>query len=440
MNTIENGRDLPKWPEGFTEAAESKTVIFEGRKYEHHLCERSLDPYTRLIKIIAAVALTVLTGFMALFFASTRKLWQECLTGKECRSISTPTESPEMDEARVLQVSGTPLTPITFAEMISPEEFPSSAASSQSEEIDSELIFFDELLPVGATSVSDVSSLSTVPEITDFRGLIAELQTEWNGFKNEEGGLSLEQRKTLVRLILSNCSDLELIQFLEKNGICTKSTVDEKYCQDAIINRAFSRRKATWNSKALDLREFYVSLRRLLTNNLTNKCMWYSEYFWEKYTEDKCMEERQAGLISLLENMITDPKLNTEFILHILAHESLSSLLQFNKLEEKFKAYRGQEFSDAFEEYQSLLPPPNYTKLGIALAGTSKKAQMHRIYNLIMDKVPVKEIINFCFSQAPDLDYRAVIRENTHRLDFAVLKGMPLKYLPELFSFHSSGV
>ncbi|CRX39018.1 hypothetical protein [Estrella lausannensis] len=386
MSLVEGNRELPRWAKGFSEVAKPQTISIEGRKYDRHLCERPLDPRTRLIKIIAAVALTVLTGFIALFFASARELWRECLTGKECRTFLVPA-GPNAAGDRSPHQKARPVTEIVPALVTEAQDFNATSTSEEYFE-DPPLAFDEPLLLVGVT---EESVLSTAREIYDYRELIANSQVEWAACEKLTDRLSDEQRAILTRVIISDCSDQELIKFLEDEGICSWNAIKEMYCHDAALNQAFAQRKATDRGKVKSIKEFQQITGLLLTKKESNRSFSYSYRFWLSF-----LERNQEGLVSLMENMITDEKVSDQFIMAVLAHAS-STLLQEKKLQEKFKAYRGREFSEAFEEHKSSIDLPDFNKLSRSVAAADHGKMAKHIFKLLFSGVPLKEIIRFCY-------------------------------------------
>lgn len=62
--------------------ATGKLVMREGRKYVQVNCQRSLTFLERTARLVAALAVTILTGFIALILQNVRDLWLESFRGK----------------------------------------------------------------------------------------------------------------------------------------------------------------------------------------------------------------------------------------------------------------------------------------------------------------------------------------------------------------------
>ena len=73
-------------------------VVHKGKHYTKFLYEVKIPTLTRLIKIIQVIAFTVITCFLALAFQSTRKLWSDGITGKECVNVLMPQYSWDSED------------------------------------------------------------------------------------------------------------------------------------------------------------------------------------------------------------------------------------------------------------------------------------------------------------------------------------------------------
>lgn len=96
------------------------TVTYQGREYKQVGCLRSLTFLERAVRLIAAVAATILTGFIALIFENVRDLWQDALRGKIDQNV--------------------------FFAVVTPQAAPQSVASQSSEQVEVAMMknsFFD---------------------------------------------------------------------------------------------------------------------------------------------------------------------------------------------------------------------------------------------------------------------------------------------------------
>lgn len=233
------------------------------------------------------------------------------------------------------------------------------------------------------------------------RQFLQEMQSAWDNCPEIQGELSIEQNKILVRVILSDCTDVELIQFLFLNKICGRNEIHPLYRFTPEIDQAFTERKVILFNKAASLSAFHFGMSKYLNGNLYLRLRSYAYDFWGAY-----LQGQQRGAIRTLDNMIADEGIDDATIFCYLANAPASYLLGDVGLQARFLEYRGKDLLLSYHAHAESQPMPDLSSLTSALKAHDSQAISMAVNMLCRAKVPLKTMALCFLEQAPQFSLR----------------------------------